>query len=50
MVFYLLITLGLFFYYMSTHRDNDLVRGKYVISHSFYHILVGIAAFAMLEY
>ncbi len=50
MVFFLLLTMGLFFYYMSTPRGNDLVRGKYVISHSFYHILMGIAAFSMLGY
>lgn len=50
MTFYILFMMGYLFYYMGTPRGKDLIRGKYVISHSFYHILFGITAFSMLGY
>lgn len=50
MTFYILFTTGYLFYYMSTPRGKDEFRGKYVIAHSFYHILFGITAFSMLGY
>lgn len=50
MTFYILFMTGYLFYYMSTPRGKDVNRGKYVIAHSFYHILFGITAFSMLGY
>jgi hypothetical protein len=46
-IFYLSFIIGIFFYKNSIPRGISPIRGKYVIFHSIYHILVGIAGYSL---
>lgn len=47
-IFFLCFFIGIFFYLNSIPRGFGSQRGKYVIFHSFYHIITAIAAFSLL--
>ena len=47
-IFVLCFFIGIFFYLNSIPRGFGHQRGKYVVFHSFYHILTAIAAFSLL--
>jgi predicted membrane channel-forming protein YqfA (hemolysin III family) len=46
-LFYMSFIIGIFFYKNAIPRGINPKRGKYVLFHSIYHILVGIAGYSL---
>lgn len=48
-LFYMSFMIGFFFYKNSVPRGTRVIRGKYAIFHSCYHILTGIAGYSLAK-